>query len=139
MLRRDGSFVHEGVEVSHPRLREAFRRGVRFAEAEGVFVVQLGRFRGQIEVEDTPFFVSAYDAEDGSIELSDGTSEPLETAMLSMDDDGVLRCRVKGRWPARFTRVGQAHLLDALERSGEHYTLRAGPRRLAVPGLDRLA
>ena len=102
-------------------------------------MIQLGRFRGQIEVEDTPFFVVAYDSEDGSIELSDRTSEPLEAATLAMDDDGVLRCRVKRRWPARFTRTGQAHLLDALEQSGDHYTLRAGPRRLPVPGLDRSA
>ena len=139
MLCRDGRFVHDGIEVTHPRLREAFRRGVRFAEAEGVFVVQLGVFRGQIEVEDTPFFVVAYDAATGSIELTDRSSEALEVATLAMDDDGVLRCRVKGRFPARFTQTGQAHLLDAVEPSGAGYALRAGRRRLAVPGLDPCA
>jgi hypothetical protein len=100
-------------------------------------VVQVGRFRGQIEVEDTPFWVTAYDGETGTVQLTDGTEEPLEPESLSMDEDGVLRCRVKGRFPARFTHAGQAHLLDHLEPEGEGWVLRASGRRVPVPGLDR--
>ena len=129
------SFEHEGQLVTHPRLYRAFLRGVRFLDDEGVFVVQLGHFRGQIEVEDTPFWVVAYDAARGEIELTDGSAEPLACGTLRSDPDGAFRCTVKGRFPARFTHAGQAHLLDALEETPDGWRLRAGARHHEVPGL----
>ncbi len=138
LLRRDGTFWHEGERVSHARLHAALRRGVGFAEPEGVFVVSLGRFRGQIEVEDVAFFVDDYDSASGCVTLSDRSREPLAAHTLSIDEDDALRCRVKqGRFAARFTRVAQAELLGALECSGGVLRLRAGERRLALPGLQR--
>jgi hypothetical protein len=128
--------VHEGVAVTHPRIHRALLRGVRFLEEEGVFVTTLRHFRGQIEVEDTPFFVVAYDPASGAVDLSDGTSEPLDPASVTRDADDVLRCRVKGRWPARFTLAGQAHLLDALEARGATLGLRAAGRWVPLPRLE---
>jgi hypothetical protein len=138
VLRRDGSFWHEGVRVTHPRLHAAFRRGVRYLEDERVFVVTLGRFRGRIEVEDVPFFVDVYDVGSGRISLSDGTQEALASDTLTVDADEALRCRVKrGRFPARFTRAAQAQLLDALEApEGGGLWLRAGESWLPVPHLE---
>ena len=52
VLHRDGSWTHEGIRISHPRLRAAFDRSVRYLPGARVYVVQLGRFRGQIEVEE---------------------------------------------------------------------------------------
>jgi hypothetical protein len=98
-------------------------------------VVQVGRYRGQIDVEDTPFWVVAYDEKAGTVQLTDGTWEPIMPESLSVDPDGVLRCRVKGRFPARFTHAGQALLLEHLEEAGEGWVLRAGARALPVPGL----
>lgn len=136
MLRRDGSFWHEGVRVTHPRLHAAFLAGVRWAEAEGTFVVQLGVFRGWLDVEDTAFFVTAYDPGSGELELSDRSREPLAAGTLSVDADDVLRCIVKGRFAARFTRAAQGHLLDAVEVDGDALVVRAGRERLRAPGLS---
>ena len=136
MLRRDGSFWHEGVRVTHARLHRAFLAGVRWAEAERSFVVQLGRFRGWLEVEDTAFFVTSYDATTGEVELSDRSCECLDAGTLSVDADEVMRCTVKGRFAARFTRAAQAHLLDALELDGDLVVLRSGSMRLRAPRLD---
>jgi hypothetical protein len=136
VLRRDGSFWHEGVRVTHPRLHEAFLAGVRWAEAEGTFIVQLGVFRGWLEVEDTAFFATAYDAQSGELELSDRSHERLAAETLAIDPDQVLRCTVKGRFAARFTRAAQAHLLDAVERDGDVLVVRAGDARLPAPGLS---
>ncbi len=122
--------------VSHPRLHRALLRGVRFAEDEGVFVVQIGRFRGQIEVEDVPFWVVAYGPETGELDLTDGSAEPVWPETLSLDPDGVFRVRVKhGRFPARFTRSGQAHLLEHLELREGAWVLRVGKRWASVPGV----
>jgi len=136
VLRRDGSFWHEGVRVTHPKLLAAFRAGVRWAEHEGTFVVQLGRFRGWLEVEDTAFFVDGYDADTGEIDLSDRTREPLDAASLRVDPDEGLRCTVKGRFDARFTRAAQEQLGEALEAEGDAIFVRAGRARLHAPRLS---
>ena len=126
--------MHEGVVVSHARLHRALLRGVRFAEEEGVFIVQLGRFRGQIEVEDIPFWVVAYDPDEGAIDLTDGSSEPLRTESLRIDPDEVFRVDVKeGRFQARFTHTGQAHLLEHVESRDNGWVLSVGGRWVPVP------
>lgn len=98
--------------------------------------MQVGRFRGQIDVEDTPFWVVSYDAADGCIELTDRTREPLDPDTLAPDPDGALRCRVKqGRFPARFQHAAQALLLHAVEIEDGEPRIRAGDRRLPARGL----
>ena len=109
---------------------------MRWADAERTFVVELGRFRGWLDVEDTAFFVTAYDGGTGEIELSDRTRERLAVATLCADADDVLRCTVKARFAARFTRGAQAHLLDAIERDCDGFVVRAGCARLRARGLD---
>jgi hypothetical protein len=138
VLHRDGTFSHEGIRVTHPKLHAVLLRGVAFSEEDGVFITRLGHFRGQIEVEDTPFFVVAYDPDTGEIDLSDRTSEPLRVETLTLDPDGVLRCQVKGAFPARFTRTGQAHLLAQVEPRDGGLSLRLGRDwiPLSVPAPD---
>jgi hypothetical protein len=124
----DGSWTHEGVPLLNRRLREAFERSVRYLPAEGVYVVQLGRFRGQIEVEEAAFAVRDFDAARGEVALSDGSREPLDPATLALSGrDGALLCRVKrglvaGGLPARFRQAAHAALLLAVEETP------AGPR-----------
>ena len=136
VLHRDGSWTHEGVSVTHPRLRAAFDRSVRFLPGEGVYVVQLGRFRGQIEVEEAAFFVREVDLARGTLRLSDGSIEHLDVASLrTSSHDGAWLCTVKRDLhpeglPARFTHASQAELLGAVE-AGE-----AGPR-LRIAGEAR--
>ena len=107
-----------------------------FDEGEGVFVVQVGRFRGRIDLEDTAFFVHAYAPEAGTIDLSDLSSERLDPESLRVAEDGVLRCTVKGRFPARFNRAAQVHLLLALDPARHPPRLRMGACEIPVPGLD---
>ena len=142
VLHRDGSWTHEGVPIRNRRLRAAFDRSVRYAAQEGVFVVQLGRFRGQIEVEEAPFFVRAFDPDTGEIALSDGSRERLDPASLRPSPrDGALLCAVKRDvvphgFPARFLQAAQAELLCAVEETPDGVRLRAGGRLHALPPLD---
>jgi len=121
--------------VTHPGLYRGFLRGVRFLVDEGVFVVQIGHFRSQIDVEDVAFWVVGYDAASGEVELTDGSRERLASATLTIDSDEVLRCRVKSRFPARFTRTGQAHLLDALHTSSDPPRVDVAGHLEPAPGL----
>jgi hypothetical protein len=146
VLHHDGSWTHDGQTIAHRRLREAFDRGVRYLpgegpDHEGVFVVTLGRFRGQIEVEEAAFFVRGFDPETGSIALSDGSLESLDVESLRPSPrDGALLCRVKRNLEpagllARFGLAAQAELLGAVQEVGGGLELRIGGVRHRVPEL----
>ncbi len=141
VLHHDGRWSHEGAPILHRRLREVFDRSVRFLPSEGRYVVQLGPFRGQIEVEEAAFFVRDFDAQTGRIGLSDGSSERLDAATLRASPrDGALLCAVKlglvsGGLSARFSHAAQSELLHAVEDTPEGARLRAGGALLPLPGL----
>jgi hypothetical protein len=120
VLHHDGRWTHEGQPIRHARLRAAFDRGVRFLPEERKYVVQLGRFRGEIEVEEAAFFVREVDLASGVVRLSDGSEEPLDPATLRPSPlDGALLCSVKRELApglrARFAPSAQAELLLAVE------------------------
>ncbi len=124
ILHHDGSWSHEGQPIKNRKLRQAFDRGVIYAPEEGVFVVRLQHFRGQIEVEEAPFFVRTFEAQTGAIELSDRTRESLDISSLELSArDGALLCRVKrdlipeGIW-ARFSHPAQADFMNAVHFAG---------------------
>ena len=141
VLHHDGSWTHEGAPISNVRLRAAFDRSVRFLPAEGVYVVQLRRFRGQIEVEEAGFFVRSFDGASGRISLSDRSEEPLAPESLHVSArDGAFLCLVKrdliaSGLLARFGHAAQAQLLAAVEESGGQIWLRLADRVLPLPEL----
>lgn len=121
VLHHDGRWTHEGIPLLNRKLRAAFDRSVRFLPGEGKYVVQLGRFRGEIELEEAGFFVRRFDAESGVVVLSDGSEERLDPATLRLSPrDGALLCDVKrglaaGGLTARFDHAPHAELLLAVE------------------------
>ena len=131
-LHHDGRWSHEGQPIRHARLRAAFDRSVRFLPAAGKYVVQLGRFRGEIEVEEAAFFVREVDLAEGAVRLSDGTREPLDPASLRLSPiDGALLCLVKRDLApeglaAHFLPAAQNELLQAVEETGQGPALRIG-------------
>ena len=142
MLHHDGHWSHEGIRFLNPKLRAAFDKGVRFLPDEDRFVVQLGQFRGQIEVEEAAFFVREFEPESGRIRLSDQSWENLDPASLQPSHlDGALLCRVKRDLAAsgvlaRFDHSAQADLLLAVEEAADGiFQLRIGANLRALPGL----
>jgi len=139
VLHHDGRWTHEGQPFTNRRLRELFDRSVRYLAEEDAYVVQVGRFRGLVEIEEAGFFVRSLDVEQGSVALSDGSSEPLEVGSLHTSPrDGALLCSVKRALrpagvPARFSHSAQADFMNAMDESGEW--IRLGGRRQAVPEL----
>jgi hypothetical protein len=139
VLHRDGRWTHQGAPILNRKLRAVFDRGVRYLPEEGVYVVQLGRFRGQIELEETGFFVTGFDAAAGNVRLSDRSEEPLEVASLRPSPhDGALLCTVKRALvpdglPARFFQAAQAELLAAVEETPQGPSLCMAGLRHALP------
>ena len=142
VLHHDGHWSHEGVRLLNRRLRAAFDKGVHFLPDQDCFVVQLGRFRGQIEVEEAGFFVREFEPGSGRIRLSDQSWESLDPASLRPSSlDGALLCRVKRDLTAsgvlaRFDHSAQADLLLAVEETADGvFQLRVGGNLQLLPGL----
>lgn len=135
VLHRDGSWTHEGIPIRNAKLRALFDRSVRYLPDEGKYVVQVGSFRGQVDPEETGFFVTAVDLPGGRVTLSDRSEEALDVDGLVLSTrDGALVSRVKRELlpaglPARWTHAVQAEFLDAVEE-------RAGELVLCVAGTD---
>jgi uncharacterized protein len=105
-LDREGRWWHDGVLIEHPRIIEAFNRGLR-CTADGRYNLEFGWDWCRVEVEDAAYQVLSLErTEQGFLlELSDRTSERLDAATLRIDRTGALVCRVKGGLgKARFTR-----------------------------------
>ena len=142
VLHHDGSWTHEGVPLLNRKLRAAFDRSVRYLPDAGAYVVQLGRFRGQIAVEEAGFFVRSFDAATGAMALSDRSDEVLDPATLRVSPrDGAAICAVKtalvsGGLAARFGHAAQAELLLAVEETRDGPRLRIGEVCHPVPGLS---
>jgi hypothetical protein len=142
VLHHDGSWTHEGHAVTHPRLRAAFDRSVRWLPEEGKYIVQLGHFRGQIDVEEAGFFVRQVDLDSGRVRLSDRSSDRLDPGSLRVSPrDGALVCTVKrdlhpAGLAARFLHAAQAELLQAVEDGPEGLGLRVAGSLEPLPALE---
>jgi len=144
VLHHDGRWTHRGDPILNRKIREVFDRSVRFLPDEGdagKYVVQIGRYRGEVEVEEAGFFVREFDAEAGRVRLSDGTTEPLDPASLRLSiRDEALLCTVKRDLvpeglPARFSHAAHSDLLLATEETCDGMALCMAGRRYPLPGL----
>jgi hypothetical protein len=92
-------------------------------------------------VEEAGFFVRDFDAASGRITLSDGSTEALEPASLTLSPlDGAALCRVKRGLAAdgllaRFSHAAHAELMQAVEEQGGRLLLRMGGVPHPIPAL----
>ena len=144
VLHHDGHWTHEGQPILNRKIREVFDRSVRFLPDEGdegKYVVQIDRYRGEIEVEEAGFFVREFDAATGRVRLSDGTTEPLDASSLRLSArDGALLCAVKRDLapeglPARFHHAAQSELLLAVDETRDGMVLCMAGGRHPLPVL----
>lgn len=144
VLHHDGRWSHEGEPFLNQKLRALFDRSVRYLPDEGKFVVQVQRYRGEIEVQEAGFFVRSLDPATGLLSLSDGSREELGVAGLAVSEiDGALLCRVKrdlvaGGLLARFDHAAQAEFMNAVEAGEseeEGAAVRLAGRLLPLPPL----
>jgi hypothetical protein len=143
VLHHDGHWTHEGQPILNRRIREKFDRSVRYLPDQAKYVVQIGRFRGEIEVEEAGFFVRDVDLDRAGVILSDGSRDALDLESLRVSElDGAYLCTVKrelapGGLPARFTHAAQAEFLTAVDEGEEGLVIRLGGRLRPMPPLLR--
>lgn len=122
-LCADGTWLHDGDRVDHPRLCALLHRSVALL-ADGRVVVTTGRDVSPFTFDDTPLRVLALKADAHPIQwvLSNEKTEPADARQLKADGDGSLRVMTTlGLW-ARLTRQAQLQLAPYVEDAP------AGPR-----------
>jgi hypothetical protein len=139
-IDREGRFIHEGAEVRHEGLRRALFRWLD-EEPDGRVVLRLDERRfAYVDVDDTPLVVRAArldgdgDGERVLLALSDGAEEPLDPVTLTVDDEGVLRARVRaGRLWARLGTSAMAAVGERLTEEANRPVLTLAGRRYSIP------
>lgn len=115
-ITRDGAWLSEGVEVSHPRIVAVLWETLQ-VDAGGHYL-EVGSVRVPVDVEDAPFIVLRVEDEGDRLmlTLNDLSREPLAPAALRFRPGGVPYCRVKGgRFDARLSRAAAYQLLQHAE------------------------
>jgi hypothetical protein len=137
VLDRHGVFFHDGVAIERSALARALASWVALHPDDGRTILTNGYDWCYFRAEDTPLFVEAVlGAEEGSavlLRLSDGSEEPLDPALLSEGEDGVVYARVRGgALEARFLRHAQTQLAPLLV-GVEPSRVRVGEREAILP------
>lgn len=112
LLRADGAWFHDGALFTNEKLIALFNRSLTWIESEGRYALRIGLGEASFSYEDTVYFVLAIEeSPELRVELSDGTSEPLEAGSLSSGKESQIYCRVKGPHRARLSRAAHQFLL----------------------------
>ncbi|MEW5847216.1 MAG: hypothetical protein AB2A00_00330 [Myxococcota bacterium] len=132
-LRRDGTWLEDGEEVTHPRLAALLHRSIARAP-DGSLVVTTGRDVRPIACEDLPLRVLWVDlpGDDVLLHLSNERTEPLKPESLLVDVDDSWRCLADGNLGARFTRAAQLQLAEHVTEESGGFVLRVGARTLPL-------
>ena len=143
VLHHDGKWSHEGQPILNKRLREKFDRSVVYLASQGKFVVQVGQFKGEIEVEEAAFFVRVLDLPKGELKISDGTTERLDVSTLHWSRiDGALLCKIgrpesTGPVLARFDHSPHSELLLSIENKDGPLALRVRGAQIVLTQLEK--
>jgi uncharacterized protein len=125
-IDREGRFIHEGEPVRHAGLRRALFRWLDRLD-DGRYVLRLDAQRfAYLDVDDTPLVVQAVrlDGDAVALQLSDGSDEALDADTLTVDDQGILRCWVRGRrLEARLATSAAATLAERITETAQGLAL----------------
>jgi len=121
-FRSDGRWYADDDPVLHERLARLFSRYLRRKPGGGYEIWIDERYHADVEIEDTPYVITAVDADaagDFTVDLNDGTTELLNADSLQVGAKDVLYCRVKnGSERARFLRAAYYQLANFIEEVG---------------------
>jgi hypothetical protein len=130
VLKRDGTWFADGVEITHEQTRDLFYRAIHWDETQRAYCLKVGYETIFIEVEDTPYFVTALEpAQAPRVNLTDGRNLALEAARLSYEK-GVLYLSLDGGQRAKFLSAPYYELLKGLEEDARYYYLIIAGKRV---------
>lgn len=137
-FRHDGRWYTDDEPIDNARIAKLFSRCLRQTE-DGRWMIAMGDERAFVEIEDTPYVVTAVAGDPAigfCIRLNDDSEEALDPATLAIGAGNVPYAQVKnGRYRARFLRPAYYQLAPAIEERDGRFVLTSGGRRFEVPEL----
>lgn len=124
-IDKNGLWYYNGAHMFRKEILSIFFQHLRIDD-RGKYLIELGKERCYLDVEDTAFVVEAVyktknpcdGREQIEILLTDERCEILEMNSLCTGEENVLYCRVKdGRFTARFSRKSYYQLAEFIEQS----------------------
>jgi hypothetical protein len=142
VIDREGDWYYRGSPMQRADIVSHLCQHLRKEESRGLYIIQLGKQRCYLEVEDTPLVVTSVfyqeaKAEEDKAELFLSikhlkTNQPLNPKTLWVGRDNVLYCRVmEDKIPARFLRPAYYQLAEFIHEDKEDhrfYLLLGGKR-----------
>jgi hypothetical protein len=134
ILRKDGVWIADGVEITHEQTRDLFFRSIHRDIKAGQYYLEVGYERIFIMIEDTPYFVTALNRKDGAgtglspetgaitVCLTNGSEQPITSNALSYEQ-GSLYLRTLDGERAKFLSAAYYDLLRDLQEDKTHYFL----------------
>ncbi len=137
-----GDWWYEGNKIIHPEVLKLFKSSLEVDPASGELKIDYKGRQAPVKTEKTPFFIQDIISDitpDGRLDgiellLDDGTREALDPATLALDEDGILRARVKaGRFAALCLPAAHFRLAELLgEDEAGGFVLDLGGKRYPV-------
>jgi len=122
-IDKEGLWFYRGMEMSRRDIIRLFYRHLQ-QDASGGYLIEIGRQRYPVDVEDTAYAVwAAYRTESRNgieesicLVLSDDSIESLDSSTLRIGKDNIPYCRVKNRrFDARFSRPSYYQLAEYVQ------------------------
>jgi hypothetical protein len=114
---RDGVWYADDERITNQKIADLFSRHLRCRD-DGTFAIEMAEETAVVEVEDTPWVVTAVTFNpdrSAMITLNDGTGEPLDPGTLEVGPGQVMYCRAEGRkHRVRFLRAAYYQLAEKI-------------------------
>lgn len=140
VLKKDGTWVADGVEITHDQTRDLFNRSLHWDDEEKKYCLKIGYETMHIEVEDTPFFVAFLEHPNGSQEpptarLTSFKSEQITAERLSFEN-GSLYLKLADGQRAKFLSAAYYDIMRGLQEDGGFYFLTIAGARVNLSPKD---
>jgi hypothetical protein len=131
-IDKEGQWFYRGAQMRKREIVRLFYDHMSMDDC-GRYILDWAGERCFLEVEDTAYTIRKVAAQEEFIlTLSDDSNEKLAPETLYVGKENVLYCRVRGRFPARFTRPAYYQLAAHVEETDGEYFLPVAGRRYRI-------
>jgi hypothetical protein len=124
VLKKDGTWVADGVEITHEQTQELFYRSIHWDSQEEKYCLKVGYETLFIEIEDTPYFVKAIERKGPEISAFLTNGARIEVAADHLHySNNALYLSLEQNQRAKFLSAAYYEILKGLEEDKANYFL----------------
>ena len=119
---KDGWWYANDERIQNRRINLLFSQHLR-KKPDGMYEIAIGWDKVTVVIDDAPYVITRVTGDPNhgfTLRLNDESEESLDPTTLSIGEDNVLYCRVKGgEYTARFLRPAYYQLAAHIQETGE--------------------